>query len=302
MSSTSFNTPRSHASIQQSSLHSSSSAGGSTAVENGSGAGNGSSRRLIHKGGGSFVAAGGASNANETTGGGGSASAYGARQKAVSFDPPLWLQRQQWLLESLSLYEAKSILDIGCGEGALLTALARPALGLDAFPWERYSELAASAPKVIEQKHMHQLPEEESGSSASASAASSGPSSPATKLSSLSVGATSAFKAAAETPSGGAASASKLPAQAPSSSQLLPTSHWIYAQRAPSLSPTQLSGLDLSAEDLLEAEAQVESVLAEADERKEARWEPLELRLLRGNLAQNDASLTGQDAIVATEV
>ncbi|CAE6417661.1 unnamed protein product [Rhizoctonia solani] len=44
----------------------------------------------------------------------------------VRFMPPLAHERQRWILETLRLHRARSVLDIGCGEGALLNVLCKP--------------------------------------------------------------------------------------------------------------------------------------------------------------------------------
>ncbi|KAG9102432.1 hypothetical protein FS749_000022 [Ceratobasidium sp. UAMH 11750] len=41
----------------------------------------------------------------------------------VRFIPPLAHERQRWIMETLRLNNARSVLDIGCGEGSLLSAL-----------------------------------------------------------------------------------------------------------------------------------------------------------------------------------
>jgi len=48
----------------------------------------------------------------------------------VSFNPPLFLQRQAWILDMLRHENIQSVLDIGCGEGALLECLSQPAWSL----------------------------------------------------------------------------------------------------------------------------------------------------------------------------
>ncbi|KAJ1307858.1 hypothetical protein OPQ81_001938 [Rhizoctonia solani] len=45
----------------------------------------------------------------------------------VRFMPPLAHERQRWILETLRLHRARSVLDIGCGEGELLSVLCKPA-------------------------------------------------------------------------------------------------------------------------------------------------------------------------------
>jgi 2-polyprenyl-3-methyl-5-hydroxy-6-metoxy-1,4-benzoquinol methylase len=44
---------------------------------------------------------------------------------SIAFEPPLVLQRQAFLLETLRQVKPKSVLDVGCGEGRLLDCLAR---------------------------------------------------------------------------------------------------------------------------------------------------------------------------------
>ncbi|KAG8886351.1 hypothetical protein FRB97_004886 [Tulasnella sp. 331] len=45
----------------------------------------------------------------------------------VYFDPPLWLQRRTWVLDQLREHQVESVIDLGCGEGALLEVLMEPA-------------------------------------------------------------------------------------------------------------------------------------------------------------------------------
>lgn len=52
----------------------------------------------------------------------------------VRFIPPLSEQRQCFLLEILRYHPATSVLDIGCGEGTLLSAICRPSFALPPSP------------------------------------------------------------------------------------------------------------------------------------------------------------------------
>ncbi|KAG8990724.1 hypothetical protein FRB90_001642, partial [Tulasnella sp. 427] len=45
----------------------------------------------------------------------------------VTFNPPLWLQRRTWVLTQLREHRSTSVLDLGCGEGSLLSVLCQPA-------------------------------------------------------------------------------------------------------------------------------------------------------------------------------
>ncbi|CEH11679.1 Uncharacterized conserved protein HEN1/CORYMBOSA2 [Ceraceosorus bombacis] len=63
----------------------------------------------------------------------------------VTFDPPLWLQRQAWILELLRKHQPSSIVDVGCGEGSLLSALCRPPLQRDVFPLHPFPSLTRGA-------------------------------------------------------------------------------------------------------------------------------------------------------------
>lgn len=72
----------------------------------------------------------------------------------VRFVPPLALERQRWILETLRLNRAlsvsrlpfvvphcqifKQVLDIGCGEGSLLNALCNPATSVPNEPPDKY--------------------------------------------------------------------------------------------------------------------------------------------------------------------
>ncbi|KAF8699149.1 O-methyltransferase, partial [Rhizoctonia solani] len=48
----------------------------------------------------------------------------------VRFMPPLSHERQRWILETLRQHRARSVLDIGCGEGSLLGVLCKSASGV----------------------------------------------------------------------------------------------------------------------------------------------------------------------------
>ncbi|KAN0064908.1 hypothetical protein ACQY0O_001965 [Thecaphora frezii] len=54
------------------------------------------------------------------------------------FDPPLWLQRQSWVLRKLRQEQVDSTVDVGCSNGTLLSALMQPAFQTDTFPTERF--------------------------------------------------------------------------------------------------------------------------------------------------------------------
>ncbi|KDN52728.1 hypothetical protein K437DRAFT_261153 [Tilletiaria anomala UBC 951] len=179
----------------------------------------------------------------------------GAAQQAVSFDPPLWLQRQEWLLTTLRNNNAKTILDIGCGEGKVLAALARPPLHVDGFPLERFPNLAEQA--------------------ASSTAA---------------MGSLRISNEVQPTAEGKYLESPRLP-----------SNHWIF--RAPELSPSKLTGLDMSEEDLGDAKATIENVIMQVENSsEEVRWDPICVSLLKGNLAQYNEALKRYDAIIATEV
>ncbi|PWY97901.1 hypothetical protein BCV70DRAFT_42895 [Testicularia cyperi] len=60
------------------------------------------------------------------------------------FDPPLWLQRQSWVLSKLRQEHADSVVDVGCSNGVLLSALMQPAFQLDQFPVHRFPALAVT--------------------------------------------------------------------------------------------------------------------------------------------------------------
>ncbi|TYJ53642.1 hypothetical protein B9479_005729 [Cryptococcus floricola] len=45
----------------------------------------------------------------------------------VTFSPELWMQRRQWALQALRKEGVRSVLDLGCGAGALLETLMMPA-------------------------------------------------------------------------------------------------------------------------------------------------------------------------------
>lgn len=60
----------------------------------------------------------------------------------IYFDPPLWLQRQSWVLGKLRQERSESVVDVGCSNGVLLSALMQPAFQLDQFPVHRFPALA----------------------------------------------------------------------------------------------------------------------------------------------------------------
>ncbi|SOV09519.1 uncharacterized protein UDID_08578 [Ustilago sp. UG-2017a] len=60
----------------------------------------------------------------------------------IYFDPPLWLQRQSWVLGKLRQERSDSVVDVGCSNGVLLSALMQPAFQLDQFPLDRFPALA----------------------------------------------------------------------------------------------------------------------------------------------------------------
>lgn len=60
----------------------------------------------------------------------------------IYFDPPLWLQRQSWVLGKLRQERSDSVVDVGCSNGVLLSALMQPAFQLDPFPIHRFPALA----------------------------------------------------------------------------------------------------------------------------------------------------------------
>ncbi|CAL1149721.1 unnamed protein product, partial [Cladocopium goreaui] len=44
-------------------------------------------------------------------------------KKVIKFDPPLWKQRQKFIVQALLCRSVRSVLDLGCGDGQLLEAL-----------------------------------------------------------------------------------------------------------------------------------------------------------------------------------
>ncbi|KAF9651441.1 hypothetical protein BDM02DRAFT_3110493 [Thelephora ganbajun] len=71
---------------------------------------------------------------------------------SVTFFPPLFEQRQMWVLDILREENVKAVLDVGCGEGSLLTALCNPAPWLatpDQDSTERF--------KILHISHLHGL-------------------------------------------------------------------------------------------------------------------------------------------------
>jgi len=55
-------------------------------------------------------------------------------ENAPSFFPPLFLQRRAFILKTLKNADVESIVEIGCGEGQVLSSFCQPAAHLDDFP------------------------------------------------------------------------------------------------------------------------------------------------------------------------
>ncbi len=70
----------------------------------------------------------------------------------IYFDPPLWLQRQSWVLGKLRQERSDSVVDVGCSNGVLLSALMQPAFQLDQFPIHRFPALILPS-KTDAEKH-----------------------------------------------------------------------------------------------------------------------------------------------------
>ncbi|EPQ30503.1 uncharacterized protein PFL1_02029 [Pseudozyma flocculosa PF-1] len=61
------------------------------------------------------------------------------------FDPSLWLQRQAWVLTKLRQEKVDSVVDLGCANGTLLSALMQPAFQVDSFPAQRFPGIDSDA-------------------------------------------------------------------------------------------------------------------------------------------------------------
>ncbi|GAC94233.1 hypothetical protein PHSY_001804 [Pseudozyma hubeiensis SY62] len=72
----------------------------------------------------------------------------------IYFDPPLWLQRQSWVLGKLRQERSDSVVDVGCSNGVLLSALMQPAFQLDQFPVHRFPALALPDTATAKDKHV----------------------------------------------------------------------------------------------------------------------------------------------------
>ncbi|SPO31604.1 uncharacterized protein UTRI_06367_B [Ustilago trichophora] len=70
----------------------------------------------------------------------------------IYFDPPLWLQRQSWVLGKLRQERSDSVVDVGCSNGVLLSALMQPAFQLDQFPIHRFPALVLPSEETLEDK------------------------------------------------------------------------------------------------------------------------------------------------------
>ena len=222
-----------------------------------------------------------------------------AGQSAVHFDPPLWLQRQEWLVKTLRSHDVKTVLDVGCGEGKLLAALARPPLYKGRFPIERFARLAEQYADIEQAALQKRLVEAAATAVSSSSSSASGDGTTSFGSSfehrGLAMSLSDAFSAAASPPF------QQQQQQGEDDSHRLPTTHWIFS--SDELSPHTLVGLDLSEEDLHQAQREIQSVLDQAEkDAEEIRWDSLTVSLLRGNLAQFHEKLVAYDAIVATEV
>ncbi|KDQ19351.1 hypothetical protein BOTBODRAFT_102774 [Botryobasidium botryosum FD-172 SS1] len=66
----------------------------------------------------------------------------------VRFDPPLWIQRRTWILRTLRKENVRKLLDVGCGEGSLLSVLCEPA------PTRASSSLLFASTTSIHLSHM----------------------------------------------------------------------------------------------------------------------------------------------------
>ncbi|KAJ7364333.1 hypothetical protein DFH08DRAFT_839033 [Mycena albidolilacea] len=65
-----------------------------------------------------------------------------ATNPQVTFYPPLFLQRRMWILDVLRRESVVNVLDVGCGEGQLLSVLAQPAPWLAPPPESVFPEQA----------------------------------------------------------------------------------------------------------------------------------------------------------------
>jgi 2-polyprenyl-3-methyl-5-hydroxy-6-metoxy-1,4-benzoquinol methylase len=71
--------------------------------------------------------------------------ADGVSIPSINFNPALYLQRQEFLLETLRQFKPNSVLDIGCGEGSLLACLCNCD---DALPVEHLAGLDISLSSI----------------------------------------------------------------------------------------------------------------------------------------------------------
>ncbi|KIY51710.1 hypothetical protein FISHEDRAFT_7390, partial [Fistulina hepatica ATCC 64428] len=80
------------------------------------------------------------------------------RDLRVTFDPPLFLQRRLWILDILRREGIVDVLDIGCGEGELLSTLTRPASWLPPLHEPPHSdEEAVASYDMFPELHMERV-------------------------------------------------------------------------------------------------------------------------------------------------
>ncbi|KAF8627073.1 hypothetical protein AX17_006412 [Amanita inopinata Kibby_2008] len=80
----------------------------------------------------------------------------------VTFQPPLYLQRRLWILNILRAESVTKVLDVGCGEGQLLSVLCQPAPWLSPPPPATILPLRSSSPSSSASQSLQSLspPEE----------------------------------------------------------------------------------------------------------------------------------------------
>ncbi|KAJ7707425.1 hypothetical protein B0H17DRAFT_517831 [Mycena rosella] len=80
-----------------------------------------------------------------------------AANPQVTFYPPLFLQRRIWILDILRRESIVDVLDVGCGEGQLLSVLAQPAPWLAPPPASLFPEPRANEPEYNYKSDMPNL-------------------------------------------------------------------------------------------------------------------------------------------------
>lgn len=67
------------------------------------------------------------------------------KELTVTFQPPLYLERRGWIFDILRRERVRTVLDVGCGEGELISCLCNPAPWLPPPPIDVLEALSYTA-------------------------------------------------------------------------------------------------------------------------------------------------------------